>query len=48
MCIMSDVVRFVNVTELKAALLILAKNFHRVSNLNSWLINVMNFVVSCE
>lgn len=35
-------------TELKAASLIVAKNFNRAYNLNSLVINVMNFVVSCE
>lgn len=48
MCIMSDLVRFMKIIELKATLLIFAKNFNRVYNLNSLVINVVNFVVSCE
>lgn len=48
MCLISDLVRFIKTIELKAAWFILAKNFNRVSNLNSLVINVMNFVISCE
>lgn len=48
MCIMSDLVRFIKMTELKATLFILAKNFNGVCNLSSLVINVMNFVISCE
>ena len=48
MCLISDLVRFIKTIELKATLFILPRNFNRVSNLNSWVINVMNFVISCD
>lgn len=35
-------------TELKATSLIIAKNFNRAYNLNSLVMSVMNFVVSCD
>ena len=48
MCMISDLVRFIEMIEVKAALFISAKNFNRVSNLNNLVINVMSFVISCE
>lgn len=48
MCMISDLVRFIEMIEVKATLFISAKNFNRVSNLNNLVINVMSFVISCE
>ena len=48
MCIVSDLVRFIKMAGLKSKLFTLAKNFNRVYNLNSVVINVMNFVIFCK